>query len=168
MRRQTRRRVNQKGRTVGLDRFLQLQHFLLKSEAWKSLSPVERALFIEVAQRWNGFNNGRLGLGIREAGQAIHVKHTTASSAFRVLQERGFLVLTRDSSFDQKRLAREWRVTAFPMGDYRKPTALPTKQFMRWVPPPENQNAGPFEHPHRAELEPGQPHPQAENGATGC
>ena len=55
-----------------------LPHFLLKSEAWESLKPVPRALFIEVAQRWNGFNNGRIGLGIREAGQAIHVKHTTA------------------------------------------------------------------------------------------
>ena len=127
------------------------------SEAWKSLTPVPRALFVEVAQRWNGFNNGQIGLGIREAGRAIHVKHTTACWAFRVLQERGFLVLTRDSSFDQKRLAREWRVTAYPMGDYRNPTALATKEFMRWRPPTGNQNAGPFQHPHRTELEPDPP-----------
>jgi len=131
-----------------------LPHYLLKSEAWKSLSAVERALYIEVAQRWDGFNNGQIGLGIREAGRAIHVKHTTAGEAFRVLQERGFLELAQDSSFDQKRLAREWRVTAFPMGDYQKPTAPPTRDFCRWCPPSENQNAGPFEHPHRAEAGP--------------
>ena len=74
-----------------------------------------------------------------------------------MLQDRGFLVLTRDSSFDQKRLAREWRVTAFPMGDYRKPTAPATKEFSRWKPPSGNQNAGPFQHPHRTELEPDPP-----------
>ncbi len=152
-----RRRVNQKGRTVGVDRFLMLPHFLLTSEAWKSLTPAQRALFVEVAQRWNGFNNGRIGLGIREAGQAIHVKHTTAATAFRVLQERGFLVLMRDSSFDQKRLAREWRVTAFPSGDYQQPTAPPSLEFSRWRTPPDNQNAGPFQHPHRAKLEPDPP-----------
>ena len=145
-----------------------LSHFLLKSEAWASLSPVERALYIEVAQRWNGFNNGKIGLGIREAGKAIDVKHTTAGEAFRVLQERGFLVLTRNSSFDQKRLAREWRVTAFPMGDYRNPTARSTNEFARWRPPPENQNAGPFQHPHRAELEPDQPPSAAQNTSIEC
>jgi len=145
-----------------------LPHFLLKSEAWKSLTPVPRALFVEVAQRWNGFNNGRIGLGIREAGQAIHVKHTTACSAFRVLQERGFLVLTRDSSFDQKRLAREWRVTAFPLGDYRQPTAPPTREFARWRLPSENQNAGPSQHPHRTELEPDPLSSGAENAPTEC
>jgi hypothetical protein len=167
MARLTRRRVNQKGRTVGLDNFLMLPHFLLKSEAWRSLSPVGRALFIEVAQRWNGFNNGKIGLGIREAGQNIRVKHTTAVAAFRVLQERGFLVMTRDSSFDQKRLTREWRVTAFPVGDYRQPKALATKEYLRWRRPSENQNAGPFEDPHRNQTEPDRPQSQAEDVATG-
>src|SRR5690242_10676361 len=75
--RRTGMRHRKRARRVGVDRFLSLHHYLLKSAAWKSLRPVERALYIEVAQRWNGFNNGQIGLGVREAGEALHVKHTT-------------------------------------------------------------------------------------------
>ena len=58
------RGVDATGRTIKRDRFLQLPHFLLTSEAWKSLNPIERTLFIEVAQRYNGHNNGEIGLGV--------------------------------------------------------------------------------------------------------
>ena len=141
-RRKPGRRVDQTGRSVGVDRFLAMPHYLLKSAAWKSLAPTPRALFVEVAQRWNGFNNGSIGLGVREAGHALHVKHTTAGAAFKVLQERGLLELMRDSGFDQKRLAREWRVTAFAVGDYQAPTSRPTNDFLRWQAPFENRRQG--------------------------
>jgi len=166
-RRRLGRRVNKTGRSVGVDRFLSLPHYLLKSEAWKSIGPVPRALFIEVAQRWNGFNNGRIGLGVREAGEALHVKHTTAGAAFKVLQDRGFLVLTKDSGFDQKRLAREWRVTAFPVGDSRAPSSPPSKEFLRWRPTDKKQNAGPFRDTHRAEPGPGAHTTACPNGPMG-
>ena len=155
-------------RSVGVDRFLALPHYLLKSDAWKSLGPIPRALFVEVAQRWNGFNNGQIGLGVREAGQALHVKHTTAGAAFKVLQERGFLALTKDSGFDQKRLAREWRVTAFPVGDYRAPSHPATKEFMRWrVPAEEKQKPDPYGHSHRTKREPDAGATECPNGSIG-
>ena len=153
-RRKTGRRVDRTGRSVGVDRFLGLPHYLLKSAAWKSLAPTPRALFVEVAQRWNGFNNGSIGLGVREAGHALHIKHTTAGAAFKVLQDRGLLALMRDSGFDQKRLAREWRVTAFVVGDYRAPTRSPTNDFLRWQAPIRKQKAGPIGDPRRTEREP--------------
>jgi hypothetical protein len=146
------RRVNATGRSTKPDRFLQLSHFLLASAAWRSLDPVARSLFVEVAQRYTGFNNGSIGLGVREAGVALHVKPETAGKAFKALQDRGFLVLQRESSFDQKRLAREWRLTIFPMGDCRAPTAPPTKDYVRWQ-PDQKQKLEPFGGTHRAVME---------------
>lgn len=126
------RRPDATGRSRGTERHIQLPHFLLESAAWKSLKPVERALFIEVAQRYSGFNNGIIGLGVLEAGRELHVRKNTAGLAFRVLIERGFLAVTRHSTFGQKKLTREWRLTYKPMGPWDAPTSPPTNDFTRW------------------------------------
>ena len=84
---------------------------------------------MEVAQRYNGSNNGAIGLGVREAGQALHVRPQTAGLAFKVLVAKGFLRVSRDSAFNVKsKLAREWIVTLFPFRDSS------TNDFMRWRP----------------------------------
>lgn len=137
-RRKPGRGVDAKGRSNGTERHLQMFHFLLKSAAWESLVPVERALFIEVAQRYDGYNNGRIGLGVRDAAAAIHAAPNTVTAAFDTLVERGLLELTRDSSFGQKKLVREWRVTCFSTGPWDSPAARATHDYQRWR-PPENQ-----------------------------
>src|SRR5215510_14640131 len=114
------------GRSKKQSRYLQLSHFMLTSPAWRSLDPVPRALFVELAQRYNGLNNGHIGLGLREAARALNVKPHTVGKAFDALQDRGFVVMTQDSGFDHNRLAREWRLTIFSTGDCRAPNAPPT------------------------------------------
>jgi len=132
--RRVRGRVDVKGRNVGPARYLGLPHYLLKSAAWRSLRPVERALFVEVAQRYNGGNNGEIVLGVRDAGRALHVRPQTAGLAFDVLVAKGFLRVGRDSAFNVKsRLAREWIVTLFPFRD-----ELQRNDFMRWRDAPSN------------------------------
>jgi hypothetical protein len=124
------RGVDATGRSIGPSRFLQLPHYLLKSQAWQSLDATARALFIEVAQRYNGYNNGEIGLGVREAGVSMHVRPQTAGRAFGTLVATGFLRVGRDSAFNVKaRLAREWIVTLFPHRDQ-----LASHDFMRWRP----------------------------------
>ena len=117
---------------------------MLHSAAWKSLAAVPRALFIEIAQRWNGSNNGSIGLGVREAGEALHIKPHTAGLAFEALAERGLIMLSRDSSFGQKKLSREWRVPCLPMGPWDAPTSAPTHDYMRWRPTGAEQKPVPF------------------------
>lgn len=107
---------------------------MLDSPAWASLDPVEIALFIVVARRYDGYNNGRIGCGVRDAAAKIHAAPNTVSRAFDVLIERGFLVLTRDSSFGQKQLVREWRVTCFSIGAWVAPTTRATHDYQRWRP----------------------------------
>lgn len=84
------RRTDPKGRSKGTERGIWIERFHLDSPAWKSLRPLPRALFLEVLQRYNGFNNGRIGLGVLEAGRELHVKKNTAGLAFKVLVDRGF------------------------------------------------------------------------------
>ena len=51
------RRHNHKGRST-TERFVSLPHYMLRSAAWRSLSPVARCIFIELAAIYNGSNNG--------------------------------------------------------------------------------------------------------------
>lgn len=121
----------QKMRGRGLsrgDRFVRLDFYLLKSPAWLTLSPPAKALYVEVCTRYNGINNGTISYSVREAG-AIGLSRSAAARAFDELQERGFLSVARDASFNLKtREARLWRLTAFPAFGNDA-----TKDFMRWT-----------------------------------
>lgn len=147
------RGVTASGRSATPSRYVQLTHFMLNSEAWQSLRPVARALFVELNQRFSGFNNGNIGFGWREAAKALHVKPETVGKAFKELQNRGFIKMTRKSGFDQKRLACEWRLTTLPMGDARAPTSPPTNDYVHWKSELKKQKPDPKGSMHRAERE---------------
>ena len=122
----------QKLRGIGMsngDRYVQLEHYMLKSKAWQALNPQAWKLYIAVCLRHNGINNGTISYAVREA-EAISLTRSTAKRAFDELEVRGFLALTRDSSFSQKaRMARLWRITAYPTEGRDA-----TQDFMRWQP----------------------------------
>lgn len=42
-------------------RFVQMDYSLLESNAWQSLSPSARAVYIELLRLHNGVNNGQIG-----------------------------------------------------------------------------------------------------------
>lgn len=83
------------------------------------------------ALRFNGSNNGRIGLGVREAAEAVSVASTeTVSRYFHDLQAVGFIVATRRSGFNLKALADRkatgWALTWLPIDGQAA-----TKDFMR-------------------------------------
>jgi DNA-binding transcriptional MocR family regulator len=82
-----------------------------RSEAWRSLNPPARAVWLEIQGRYNDKNNGLIPLSCREASELCNISKDTASRAFKELIDRGFIRLARDASFDSKRLARLWRLT---------------------------------------------------------
>lgn len=131
------RKVNQKGRNPNGPRFIQLFHYLLDSEAWRSLKPPARALYIEIERRFNGVNNGEISLSVREAAKLIRVSRDTASRAFHDLEEKGLVRREVCGSFDWKiRHATTWVLTEKPLrGD------AASKEFMRWR--RERKNPGP-------------------------
>jgi hypothetical protein len=125
------------------ERFVALHHWMLKSPAWRALSPNGKAVLLHVWERHNGSNNGQIVYGVREA-KVIGLTPHPAARALAELVELGFLRVTRSSSFDLKtKEARVWALTAEPIDD--RPG---TKEFMRWVgpkskPPPHRKKSKP-------------------------
>jgi hypothetical protein len=127
----TRRKQWSRGRT---ERYVSLRYWLLESPAWRRLPCAARALYIELAKRYNGRNNGRISYSVREGAEALKVTKDTAGRMLKVLQERGFIVRTKQGAFSLKvsREASEWRLTEYP--DDVIPQHA-SKDFMRWQPP---------------------------------
>lgn len=120
---------DQRGRSRKGERFVKLDHWLLKTPAWQALGPVARAIYVELAQRYNGFNNGEIALSVRDAARLVHVAKDTASKAFRELEDKGFVIRVVCGSFNWKlRHATTWELTAYAKGD-----TPPSKQFARWT-----------------------------------
>jgi hypothetical protein len=113
-------------------RHVRLYHWLLRSEAWQSLSANARALYIEMAARYNGSNNGRIPFSVRDAAKRVHIGKNAALAAFTALQQRGFIIVTKRSAFSVKtKSATEWRLTEFSSDTDH---SFATKDFMRWSP----------------------------------
>jgi hypothetical protein len=98
----------------GAERYVALHHYLLGSPAWLGLTVAARAVYVEVAKLYNGSNNGRLALSVRDATARCNIARDTASRAFRELVDAGFLEETRHGGLSRKtRIASEWRMTAY-------------------------------------------------------
>ena len=114
----------------GKSKFLMLEGFMMRSAAWRALTPNERAAYIELKWRYDGLNNGRIGLGCRELAAALHSSRDTAVRALAGLQEKGFTFKAKASGFSVKtRTATEWRLTEY---NCNVTGELATKDFMRW------------------------------------
>jgi len=118
-----------------------MQKYLLASPAWRSLSGVAMAGYLELGRRHDGANNGLLHLSARELAELKGCSINTALKALRELVDKGFTEITRNSGFnvkDRKRQAVEYRLTVYPCDVTRQ---LPSKAFMKWRPaPPEKQH----------------------------
>jgi hypothetical protein len=75
----------------GVGRFVQLPEWVQATEAWATLPPGPRALYIELKRRFNGTNNGDIYLSHRDAAAALAVHRNTVGPWFNILEERGFI-----------------------------------------------------------------------------
>lgn len=103
------------GRSKG-SRFARLDHGLLSSQAYRSLTPNARSLLVELTMMENGKNNGELFLSVRDAADRMGVAdHSAALKAFADLVTAGFITCTQDGYFAVKAgegsRARSWRLT---------------------------------------------------------
>jgi DNA-binding transcriptional MocR family regulator len=108
-----------------------MAHYLMKCEAWKSLSCIARAVYLDMASRYYGTNNGRIVYSIRCAVDELRIGNATAKRALDDLKDRGFIVATKRGAFSLKqRHASEWRLTEYQCDLSHN---MPTKDFMRWT-----------------------------------
>ncbi|MEO9469210.1 hypothetical protein [Parasphingorhabdus sp.] len=111
-----RSRVNQRGRNKNkVGRFARIGHDLLRSSAYRSLSPNARSLLLELVMMENGQNNGEFWLSEADAARRMGVSCTKiARRAFSELTEAGLVAMTKDSHFNVKTglgRARCWQLT---------------------------------------------------------
>jgi hypothetical protein len=90
-------------------RFLSLFTNVKRSRAYHGLSCVARALLFEVIDRFNGCNNGMIGLGCREASHELNCGKSTAARAMHELDDAGLARPTKVGAWRGKQ-ATEWRL----------------------------------------------------------
>ena len=108
---------------------VRLYHWLLNSPAYLSLTCPARAVLVEIARCYDGFNNGRIGLSVRKA-ERCKIAPGTAKRSFEELQDRRFIECVTKGAFSRKtQHASEWRLTWLPCNLTGEP---PSKPFMSW------------------------------------
>jgi hypothetical protein len=119
-----------KSKKRGAGRHVQLPEWLQASEAWATLRPGPRALYIELKRRFNGVNNGRIILSHRDAAKVMNVHRNTVGPWFRDLEERGFIRMTQAPHLGPSGvgMTSHWALEEEPCDDMK---AAP-KRFMAW------------------------------------
>ena len=137
VKRRNKNRVNATGRN-NTSRFARLDHNLLRSNAYRALTPNARSLLIELTMLDKGDNNGSLYLSVRDAAHRMGLSDLTAASrAFDELMALGFIQMTQEAHFKVKASetsrARCWRLT-WLAGPGRK---APSWDFLEREPEPQ-------------------------------
>jgi hypothetical protein len=92
------------------ERFLKLRHAFVESELQK-LPGLFQALYVRIAVRHNGNNNGRIAFSIRDGVAAVHAHKSTVGRGLKRLEVEGLIVCTKRGRFDRKTQeakASEW------------------------------------------------------------
>ena len=101
-----------KGRSVSP--FAMLHWYLLNSQGWHDLSLMARCAYVELCRRYDGANNGSIGMSARDLAKRLNRSPSHAAKALRELEDAGFITITKQGTFARKnRLASEYRLNAF-------------------------------------------------------
>ncbi|MDC1198767.1 hypothetical protein N8071_00120 [bacterium] len=114
----------------GAGRHVQLPEWLQAAQAWATLKPGPRALYVELKRRFNGSNNGRIVLSHRDAANALNVHRNTIGPWFDELNARGFIRMTVAPHLGPSGIGKAsvWALEELPTDDM-KPAR---KTFMSW------------------------------------
>ena len=108
--------------------FVMLSHAILKSDAWRSCKPNARAVWIGLAMRFFGINNGRIVYSCREPAEDAGIGKNTAAKALEQLIEVSLIECITESNFDsRKKLASEWALTHIPVDG--RPASCKWKEY---------------------------------------
>ena len=92
----------------------------IDTPAWRELPVKFQALYVWVRLDWKGSknnNNGKIALSCRQAAQKKGVSLNTAASAFRELQAKGFIFVTKSSwlGVEGKAKLQLYEITELPL-----------------------------------------------------
>ena len=115
----------------GDGRHVQLQEWFQGTEAWASLKPGPRALYVELKRCFNGSNNGRIFLSYRDAAEALNVHRNTVGPWFKELQRRGLIRMEKGAHLgtDGHGKAAQWALCEMSTSCGRPPD----HSFRQWT-----------------------------------
>ena len=115
-------------------KFVQIWNEVIESPAYRSLSVAGAAALVQICNRYNGGNNGRISFSVREMAERLNVGKDRANRALTELVERRLLIPTRSGWFSNKhRQATEWRIPFQPTDQ------APTNDHRNWKPGPMSE-----------------------------
>ena len=114
----------------GAGRHVQLPEWLQRTEAWATMKPGPRALYVELKRRFNGQNNGEIYLSHRDAAIALNVHRNTVGSYFAELEQRGFVVMTAGAHLGPSGtgISAQWALSELPLAGMKKAS----NDFKKW------------------------------------
>ncbi len=96
-------------------RFMAIPNHLWDSAAMRDCDAASRVVFLEILRRYDGFNNGRIPLSVREAAEKVNISKGTANNKIHNLVKAGLISITKNSGFNMKgRTSREYELTFHP------------------------------------------------------
>ena len=122
----------------GAGRYVQLSEALQATEAWATLKPGPRALYVALKRLYRGYNNGRLFLSHRDAAVALNVHRNTIGPWFQELERRGLIWMVHPAHLGCEGFGKSalWALSELPTVDGKRATHA----YRRWA---EKQNPGP-------------------------
>lgn len=125
--------VGYKGKKRGKGRHTRLEEWFQATEAWATLKPGPRALYVELKRRFNGGNNGAIRMSVREAATLLNVHRNTVTTYFSDLVDRGLIVQTRSGhlGFNGYGIASTWALSELRRANGQSADL----RFREWTPP---------------------------------
>ena len=83
--------------------FVQFPKYMLNSIGYKLLvlhCAGALAIYIDLAMRYNGINNGEISYAVREGKTNLGINTNTVGKYLKALERYGFIITTRKGSFD--------------------------------------------------------------------
>ena len=107
--------------------------YVVDTDAWRALGTASHSLFILLSLEWKGpkyNNNGKITLSARQAAERMGVTRDTAAKAFRDLQAKGFIVVTKGGSLGVTGHGKcpEYEITCIEMPQREK-----SNRFLYWT-----------------------------------
>jgi DNA-binding transcriptional MocR family regulator len=105
-------------------KFVQVFEWMMITEAWAAMPSGPRALYLELKRHFNGHNNGSVFLSHRDAAKALAVHRNTIGPWFRVLEQHGFIAMTRGPHLGPSGvgIAATWALTELATSDGKRAT----------------------------------------------
>ena len=123
--------------------WVQLYHWEMDLPAYRHLSVYGRSLLLEFRRLYNGGNNGKIVMSVRQAAALLNCNKDTAAKYLTELEDKGWTRQNEKGYFTQKsdKTASKWRITNQPIG--LGVDTPETKEYAKWQ-PPEIQNTDPI------------------------